>query len=128
MQLSENERYRLLFAVYPAFVEALPTISEPTRPASPCTSGPARSATTLLQDNFITELRDEIKKIGITFNEGDALCELQDELLQDALNALHQILSLFESLVRDNVAKAFPECFESEVRFRIVVSYVYLGC
>ncbi|KAL8364562.1 hypothetical protein RB595_003717 [Gaeumannomyces hyphopodioides] len=115
MQLSEDERCRLLFAVYPAFVEALPTIFEPMWTAPPYASGPVPSAAALSRDNAITELRDEIKKIGITINEEGALCELQDESFQDARDALVQILFHFEkNLVCDSIAKAIPEYSESE--------------
>ncbi|RSM17130.1 hypothetical protein CDV31_004023 [Fusarium ambrosium] len=100
MRLGGCEQCQLFLAVYPAFVEALPIISTSSNIQS--TDIPV-STYTLSLDNLITELRDEVKKIGIIFNEEDARCELRDELFQDARNALDQILFFFEDLVHDGI-------------------------
>ena len=123
MQLSGDGRCRLLFDVYPAFVEALPTISEP-RAASEY-GYPIRSADAQSRDNYITQLRDEIKNIGLTFKEEYALCELQNELSQEAGNMLDVILFCFQDLVYDRIAQAVPESLENEVCLRIALSYVH---
>ena len=137
MQLGGDERCRLLFVVYPIFVEALPTVSAPSCQPSQFADGPIPGETTLSRDNFITELRDEIKKIGINFNEEDALCELQKEVFQDAVIALDQILFLFEdlvherlgNLVHDSLANVIPNDSKNEVRPQTAASSsVQHGC
>ncbi|RMJ16652.1 hypothetical protein CDV36_003673 [Fusarium kuroshium] len=111
MRLGGCEQCQLFLAVYPAFVEALPIISTSSNIQS--TDTPV-STYTLSLDNLITELRDEVKKIGIIFNEEDARCELRDELFQDARNALDQILFFFEDLVHDGITDKSPTIYGYE--------------
>lgn len=121
MRLGGYEQCQLFLTVYPAFVEALPIISSSSNTQS--TDIPV-SAYTLSLDNLITELRDEIKKIGITFNEEDTQCELHDELFQDARDALDQILFLFEDLVHDGITEKNPNVYGNEVCFESLDSLV----
>lgn len=120
MKADAYEQCQLLLAVYPAIVDALPLISTPPS-SSP--EDERLYLDILSLDNLKTELRDEIKKIGINFKLEDAQryftiqdvdSERRDDSLDDALNALDLILHLFESLVgetilHDNNVKVGPQ-------------------
>ena len=103
MRLGEDTRCQLLLAVYPAFVEALPSVSTPQHNTSGLIppGGLTPSAATLSRDNYITELRDEFRKIGLTFSLEDALsCDLTGESLLNTRNALDQLLFHLEDLIQ----------------------------
>jgi hypothetical protein len=114
MRLGGEGNCQLLLAVYPAFVRALPVISTP--PPGQYADNPVASSTLAL-DNLITELRDEIKKIGISFNEAYAECELQDELYRQGRDAVDQVLFHFEDLVHDSIMDGDSDIYGNEVFF-----------
>ncbi len=106
-----DERCQLLLAVYPAFVAALPIVSS-------CSDAQyANSPKSLLLDNTITELRDEIRKVAVTFNEEVAQCELLPELFDDARIALDLLLCFFDGLVHSSIAEITPNEYKDEVFF-----------
>ena len=93
MHLDQDGQCGLLFAVHPAFVAALPPLSNPSR-------------TNLVEDNNITLLRYEVRRLTMSLTQAHAKWDLSTTSFDTGRSCLDAVLFLFESLVDENVLDA----------------------